>query len=111
MFFVSQLWRLESKFNASTSLIPFQAFLLICGLPSVWVHPRYPSMCSENVHKYKLDLEKAEEWEVKFLSFVENSPSWEICMWVKKQQLELDMEQQTGSKLGKEYIKAVILLI
>ena len=27
--------------------------------------------------------------------------SWEICMLVKKQQLELDMEQQTGSKLGK----------
>ena len=26
---------------------------------------------------------------------------------VKKQQLELGMEQQTGSKLGKEYIKAV----
>ena len=25
---------------------------------------------------------------------------------VKKQQLELDMEQQTGSKLGKEYVKA-----
>ena len=33
--------------------------------------------------------------------------SWEICMQVKKQQLELDMEQQTGSKLGKEYDKAV----
>ena len=28
-------------------------------------------------------------------------------MQVKKQQLELDMEQQTGSELGKEYIKAV----
>ena len=28
-------------------------------------------------------------------------------MPVKKQQLELDMEQQTGSKLGKEYVKAV----
>ena len=28
-------------------------------------------------------------------------------MQVKKQQLELDMELQTGSKLGKEYIKAV----
>ena len=26
------------------------------------------------------------------------SPSWEICMQVSKQQLELDMEQQTGSK-------------
>ena len=28
-------------------------------------------------------------------------------MQVKKQQLELDMEQQTGSKLGKEYIKTI----
>ena len=28
-------------------------------------------------------------------------------MQVRKQQLELDMEQQTGSKLGKAYIKAV----
>ena len=33
--------------------------------------------------------------------------SWEIRMYVKTQQLEPDMEQQTGSKLGKEYIKAV----
>ena len=33
--------------------------------------------------------------------------SWEICMQVKKQQLELGMEQSTGSKLGKEYVKAV----
>ena len=34
--------------------------------------------------------------------------SCEICMQVKKQQLELDMEQQqTGSKSGKEYVKAV----
>ena len=28
-------------------------------------------------------------------------------MQVKKQQLELDMEQQTGSKLRKEYVRAV----
>ena len=33
--------------------------------------------------------------------------SWEICMQVKKQQLKPDMEQQTGSKLGKEYVKAL----
>ena len=33
--------------------------------------------------------------------------SWEICMQVRKQQLEWYMEQQTGSKLEKEYIKAV----
>ena len=35
------------------------------------------------------------------------SASWEICMQVKKQQLELDMRQQTGSKSGKESMKAV----
>ena len=33
--------------------------------------------------------------------------SWEICTQVRKQQLELDMKQQTGSKSGKEYVKAV----
>ena len=33
--------------------------------------------------------------------------SWETCMQVKKQQLELDMKQWTGSKLGKEYNKVV----
>ena len=33
--------------------------------------------------------------------------SWETCMQVRKQQIELDMEQQTSSKSGKEYVKAV----
>ena len=33
--------------------------------------------------------------------------SWETCMQVKKQQLEPNMEQQTGSKLGKEYIRLI----
>ena len=90
---------------------------------------------------YKLDLEKAEEPEIKLLTSVGSSKkqesskktsisalltipkplimwittnhgnflknweykttqpaSWEICMQVRKQQLELDMEQQTGSK-------------
>ena len=36
--------------------------------------------------------------------------SWEICMQIRKQELELDMEQQTGLKLGKEYTKAVYCL-
>ena len=31
------------------------------------------------------------------------------CMQIKRQQLELYMEQQTGSKSGKEYVKAVLL--
>ena len=38
------------------------------------------------------------------------SASWEICMQVRKQQLERDMEQ-TGSKLGKEYIKEYIVIL
>ena len=33
--------------------------------------------------------------------------SWKICLQVKKQQLEPDIEQWTGSKLGKEYVKSV----
>ena len=32
---------------------------------------------------------------------------WKICIQVKKEQLELDMEKQTGSKSEKEYVKAV----
>ena len=32
---------------------------------------------------------------------------WEVCMQVKKQQLEVGMEQWTGSKSRKKYIKAV----
>ena len=96
---------------------------------------------------YKLDLEKAEDPEIKLLGSLKKQESsrktstsalltipkpltvwittncgkflkrweyqiplpafWEICMQVKKQQLELDMEQQTSSKLGKEYVKIV----
>ena len=37
--------------------------------------------------------------------------SWEICMQVRKQQLELDMEQQTGSKYEKEYVKAPAYIV
>ena len=33
--------------------------------------------------------------------------SWEIYIQIKRQQLELDVEKQTGSKSGKEYAKAV----
>ena len=47
----------------------------------------------------------------KFLKRWEYQTTWpasrENCMQVKKQQLEWDVEQQTGSKLGKEYVKAV----
>ena len=107
-------------------------------------------MQTENFQMYKLDLEKAEEPEIKlptsrdhrkskripekniyfcFINYVkafdciDNNncgkflkrweyqttlpASWEAWMKVKKQKLKPDMEQQTGSKLGKECIKAV----
>ena len=110
----------------------------------------FNNMWTENFQIFKLDLEKAEEPEIKLPTSAGSSKkqessrktstsallttskpltvwittnygkffkrweyqttwraSWEICMQVKKQQLEADMEQQTGSKLGKEYIKAV----
>ena len=103
-----------------------------------------------NFQMFKLDLEKAEEPEIKMPISVESlkkqentrktstytlmirpklltvwittncgkflkrweyyttwPASWEICMQVEKQQLELDMEKQTGSKLGKEYISVI----
>ena len=56
---------------------------------------------SDRVDHYKLKI-------LEEMGYQTTSPaSWEICMQVKKQQLELDMEQQTGSKSGKDYIKAV----
>ena len=103
-----------------------------------------------NFQMFKLELEKAEEPEIKLPTFVGSQKKqenfrktstsvslttrkpltvwlttncgkffkrweyqttlpvfWEICMQVRKQQLEPDMEQQIGSKLGKEYVKAV----
>ena len=102
---------------------------------------------SENFPMFKLDLEKAEEPEIKlptstgslkkqefqkniycFIDYVKAfdcvnhhkfwkilrweyqttlPASWEICMQVKKQWLEPDIEQKTGFRLGKEYVKAL----
>ena len=81
-------------------------------------------MLTMNFHMFKLDLEKAEELQIKLPTSegsLKNQESarktsisalfwkrweyqttwpatWETCMQVKKQQLELVMEQQTGSK-------------
>ena len=51
--------------------------------------------------------EESEELRSLLMKIKEESASWETCTQVRKQQLELDMEQQTGFLLGKEYIKAV----
>ena len=50
-------------------------------------------------HNKLWEILKRLEYQTALLAF------WELCMEVKKQQLEPDMEQQTGSKSGKEYVK------
>ena len=55
-------------------------------------------MCMKSSH---CTLLKRWEYQTTWLA------SWEICMQVKKQQLELDIEKQTGSKWGMEYVRAI----
>ena len=75
-----------------TKRVPEKYLLLLCWLSqSLWLSG------SQQTGKFLKRWEYKSTWPA----------SWEICMQIKKQQLELDMEQQTGSKLGKEYIKAV----
>ena len=69
----------------------------------------------KNIYFCFIDYTKAFVWVPtncgKFFKKWECQTIWtasgENCMQDKKQQLQLDLEQQTGSKLGKEYIKAV----
>ena len=84
-----------------------------------------------NFQMFRLDLEKAEEPEIKLPAFIEYVKAfdcvdynklWKILkemgipdhltcllrnLYAGQETTELDMEQQTGSKLGKEYVKAV----
>ena len=53
-------------------------------------------------------MDRNKLWKIiKEMGISDLPASWETCVQVKKQQLEPDMEQWTGSKLGKEYVKAV----
>ena len=64
---------------------------------------QYMHSLTQNLEQYPPHGKLFKGWEYQ-ITF---PASWEICMQVKKQQLEPDMEQQTVSKLGKEYFKAV----
>ena len=59
----------------------------------------FDSLCGsqQTVENYKTDGSTQTNFPV----------SWETCVWVKKPQLEVDMQYPTGSKLGKEQDKAV----
>ena len=69
----------------------------------------------KNIYFCFIDYVKAFVWITthcgQFFTRWEYQAFWEICMRVKKQQLEPDMEQQTGSKLGKEYSRLYIVTL
>ena len=60
-----------------------------------------------NYLKYSLSVYALLHFPPKILAYKTIYRNLTFDMQVNKQQLELDMEQWTGSKLGKEYIKAV----
>ena len=70
----------------------FQKNIYVCFID-------YAKACVD--HNELWNILKEKEYQTTWPAF------WEIGMQVKKQQLELDMKQQAGSKLGKEYVKAV----
>ena len=80
----------SSKKQESSSKTSTSALLITPKSLSVWI--------TTNCETFLKRCEYQNTWPA----------SWEICMQIKRQQLELDMEQQTGSKSGKEYIKAVL---
>ena len=65
----------------------------------------------KNIYLYFIDYAKAfdcvDHHKLKKILQTTWSASCEICMQIRKEQLELYMWQQTGSKSGTEYIKAV----
>ena len=79
----------SSKKQESSRKIPTRVLLTMLNSLTVWI--------TTNCGTFFKRWEYQTTWPA----------SWEICMLVEKQQLELDMEHQTGSRLGKEYVKAV----
>ena len=87
--------KLLTSVGSSKKTRDFQKTMYFCFIDYVKVF--------DCVHHKKLWKTLIKRWEYQTTLHA----SWDISMQVKKQQLEPDMEQQTGSKLGKEYIKAV----
>ena len=78
-----------SKKQESSRKLPTSALLTMSKPLTVWI--------KANCGKFSKRWEYQTTWPA----------SWEICMQVRKQQLELHMEQQTSSKQEKQYVKAV----
>ena len=83
-------------------------------ISSIWWIIEKARKFQKNMYFCFIDYAKAFVWIAANQKILQEMaiPDHLTCLFrnlyqVKKQQLELDMEQQTGSKLGKEYIKAV----
>ena len=74
-------------------------------LPDVQARFRKGRRTRDQIAKVHWITEKARDYQTTLLT------AWEICMQVKEQYLEQDMEQWTGFKLGKEYVKAVYITL
>ena len=70
-------------------------------LPDVQAGFRKGRRTRDQIAKISWITEKARDYQTILFT------AWEICMQVKEQYLEPNMEQQAGFKLGKEYIKAL----
>ena len=84
--------------------------LWVKGLVPLWVSRHFLSLVSRLLVAKAFDcVDHNKLWKIlKQMGIPTTWPaSWEICTQVKKQQLELDREQQTSSKQEKEYVKAV----
>ena len=77
---------------------------------------KYPPFHGDRSQHFGVDFSKAFDcvdhnklWKILQEMWIPDNLtcSWEICMQVKKQKLKPDMEQWTGSKLEKEYVKVV----
>ena len=71
------------------------------GLPDVQAGFRKGRGTRNQIAKICWITEKARDYQTTLFT------AWEICMQVKEQYLEWDMEQWTGFKLEKEHIKAL----
>ena len=93
------------QFSSVTQSCPTLWDPMNCSTPDLPVHQQLPEFTQTHVHRVGDAIQPSHP--LSSPSPPAPNPSWEICMQVKKQQLELDIKQETGSKLGKEYVKAV----
>ena len=91
-----------SPINSARGFPILNTLSIIYCFKIFFLNDGYSDQCGVILH-CSFDLYLSKRWEYQTTLPV----SWETRVQAKKQQLEPDTEQWTGSKLGKEYVKAV----